>query len=357
MGKRVFICVGHGGSDAGAVGHVVEKRVTLEISLAAKAELKRNGVVVGISRIRDEEDGLSKEVNMANAFGADVVIAVHANAGGGDGFEAYVQTNRYAGRSRSIARNIESRVVAMGQNSRGIKTKLGSHGDYYYWLRNVKAPTVLLEGFFVDTSDAYDFDTKAEQAALGKAYAHGILDYLGIRIDPLPFRDVAVNDYYHDAVQWALDKGITNGTSKDAFSPDEFCTRAQAVTMLYRMYGGGADAKPHGFDDVDATDYYDKAVRWAKEKGITNGVSDGSFAPDDVCTRGQVVTMLYRAAGSPAVVGKMPFEDVKADAYYAPAVQWAVSKGITRGTDATHFAPNKPCTRADMVTFLHRSHR
>ncbi len=156
MAERVFICVGHGGSDAGAVGHVVEKDATLAISLAMKAELERNGVTVGISRTTDEDCGLTKEVNMANAFNPDLVVAIHANAGGGYGFEAYAQTNEYATNSRNAARAIESRVESIGQTSRGIKTKLGSYGDYYYWLRNVNAPTVLFEGFFVDTFDAYD---------------------------------------------------------------------------------------------------------------------------------------------------------------------------------------------------------
>ena len=104
---------------------------------------------------------------MANAFAPDIAIEIHANAGGGDGFEAYVQTNRFVGRSRSCAKSIEERVEKLGQNSRGIKTKLGSYGDYYAWLREVEHPAVLLEGFFVDTSDAADFDSTAE---IGRAH-------------------------------------------------------------------------------------------------------------------------------------------------------------------------------------------
>lgn len=356
MSKRVFICVGHGGSDSGAVGHVVEKDATLTISLAAKAELERHGVTVGISRTRDEDCGLTKEVNMANAFNADLVIAVHANAGGGDGFEAYVQTNRYASRSRSAAKEIECRVEELGQNSRGIKTKLGSYGDYYYWLRNVEAPTVLLEGFFVDNrEDVTDFDTVAEQQKLGRAYAHGILDYLNIKVDTLPFVDVPVDSFCRNAVKWAYENHITTGTDKNKFSPDAPCTRAQAVTMLYRMYGGSSSA-PHGFDDVAASDYFDKAVRWAKSKGITTGTDEDHFSPDDNCTRGQIVTMLYRAAGSPAVSGDIPFNDVDASDYYADAVRWAASRHISNGVGGGKFAPEVACTRAEMVTFLHRAH-
>ncbi len=355
MSKRVFICVGHGGSDSGAIGYVTEKAVTLTISLAAKAELERHGVTVGISRTRDEEDGLSKEVQLANAFNPDVVIAVHANAGGGDGFEAYVQTNRFAGRSRSAAKEIECRVEALGQNSRGIKTKLGSYGDYYYWLRNVEAPTVLLEGFFVDNrEDVTGFDTVAEQQQLGKAYAWGLLDYLGIKVNTLPFVDVPVDSFYYKAVKWAYENHITTGTEKNKFSPDAPCTRGQAVTMLYRMYGGDSSV-PHGFDDVDSSDYFNKAVQWAKAKGITKGVDASHFAPKEHCTRGQIVTMLYRAAGSPSVSGSIPFNDVKETDYFVNAVKWAKAKGITKGVGNGKFAPEEPCTRAEMVTFLHRA--
>lgn len=171
----------------------------------------------------------------------------------------------------------------------------------------------------------------------------------------LPFIDVVPSRYYFDSVRWALDKGITNGTSPDTFSPNAKCNRAQAVTMLYRTFGGDAGRKICDFDDVAENAYYAEAVKWAASRGITNGVDDNEFAPDDPCTRAQAITMLYRAAGSPAVTGKMPFVDVKADIFYASAVRWAVSKGITKGDDATHFAPNKSCTRADMVTFLYRS--
>ncbi len=355
MARRVFICVGHGGSDAGAVGHVVEKDAALVISLAAKAELERSGVTVGISRTRDEEDGLSKEIRMANAFDADLILAVHANAGGGDGFEAYRQTNQFAGESLEIARCIEARVKSMGQYSRGIKTKQGSHGDYFYWLRNANAPTVLLEGFFVDSSDAFDFDSVEEQRALGRIYAYGVLDYLGIKINTLPFMDVNTDDFYYDAIKWASDNHITTGTTATEFSPDEECTRAQAVTMLWRKHGKPEHPGQPLFKDVVPSDYFAKATQWASAEGIVTGVGDNMFEPSAPCTRGQIVTMLYRAAGSPAVAGELPFVDVKADAFYADAVKWAATKGITTGADATHFAPHDPCTRAQLVCFLYRA--
>lgn len=182
---RVFIGVGHGGKDPGAIGRVREAEANLVIALKLKSELERHGVTVGISRIKNENDSLTEEINEANVFKADLAVDVHNNAGGGDGFEALIQTNSYGKKSLAIAKAVEKHVIALGQKSRGLKTKKNSAGnaDYYGFLRNVKAPAVILEGFFVDSNDALGFDTYGEQEALGTAYAKGILDYLGIKYD------------------------------------------------------------------------------------------------------------------------------------------------------------------------------
>ena len=182
---RVFIGVGHGGKDPGAVsGGIRESDANLQMALGLKAELERHGVTVGISRIKDEDDRLVEEIQEANAFKPDVAVECHNNAGGGDGFEVFRQTNNYSSKSIKLAQCIEKRVKEYGQKSRGIKTRLnGSGTDYFGWLRQVKAPAVLCEGFFVDNAtDRLDFDTAAEQQNFGKAYAHGVLDYLGIAI-------------------------------------------------------------------------------------------------------------------------------------------------------------------------------
>lgn len=348
---KVFIGVGHGGSDPGAVGHVVEKDAALTIALAAKAELERHGVHVGISRTTDEEGSLTKEIRLANKFAPDIAIEIHANAGGGDGFEAYVQTNRFAGRSRSCAKSIEERVEELGQNSRGIKTKLGGYGDYYAWLREVNYPAVLLEGFFVDTSDADQFDTAAEQQALGRAYAHGVLDYMGIRVDALPFVDVPVGTVLYDAVKWALGKGITSGVDADHFAPDKPCTRAQAATMLWALRGKPKRAGK-AFADVRPGDYFADAVAWASAEGVTAGVDETHFAPHQPCTRAQIITMLWAAAGKPEPESYQPFDDVAPAAYYAKAAQWARDKGITAGVGGNRFAPDDICTRGQIVMML-----
>ena len=169
------------------------------------------------------------------------------------------------------------------------------------------------------------------------------------------FRDVTQSDYYYDAVQWAVEKGITEGTSATTFSPDASCTRAQMVTFLWRAAGSPAPKSTvNPFTDVSASDYYYNAVLWAVENGITTGISADRFAPGATVSRAQTVTFLYRANGSPAASGAS-FSDVAADEYYANAVAWAVRSGITTGTGNGKFAPNAPCTRGQIVTFLYRS--
>ena len=172
-----------------------------------------------------------------------------------------------------------------------------------------------------------------------------------------PFTDVNDDAYYKDAVIWAVENGITKGISGTMFSPDAACTRAQAVTFLWRAAGSPSPksgAMPFG--DVAADAYYHDAVLWAVENGITKGTSDTTFSPDSKCTRAQIVTFLWRAQKSPAVASVNVFTDVAADAYYADAVNWAVANGITSGTSAATFSPNADCTRAQIVTFLYRSH-
>lgn len=169
------------------------------------------------------------------------------------------------------------------------------------------------------------------------------------------FRDVNQSDYYYDAVQWAVEKGITEGTSATTFSPGASCTRAQMVTFLYRAAGSPAPKSTvNPFTDVSANDYYYNAVLWAVENGITTGVSADRFAPGATVSRAQTVTFLYRANGSPAANGAS-FSDVAADEYYANAVAWAVRSGITTGTGNGKFSPNADCTRGQIVTLLYRA--
>ena len=174
--------------------------------------------------------------------------------------------------------------------------------------------------------------------------------------DPnMSFTDVAAGSYCYDAVQWAVANGITNGTDATHFSPNAGCTRGQVVTFLWRAAGEPTVGGNVGFVDVAPGSYCYEAVKWAVANGITNGTDATHFSPNAACTRGQVVTFMYRAEGEPAVGGNVGFVDVAAGSYCYNAVQWAVANGITKGTDATHFSPNATCTRGQVVTFLYRA--
>ena len=170
------------------------------------------------------------------------------------------------------------------------------------------------------------------------------------------FYDVPNGAYFYEAVKWAVDKGITNGLSDTMFGPYESCTRAQIVTFLWRAAGSPEPKTASSFTDVPANAYYAKAVAWAVENGITNGMTETTFAPNATCTRGQSVTFLYRALKGTAS-GSANFTDVKSDAFYADAINWAVANNVTNGTSNTTFSPNADCTRAEIVTFLYRAYQ
>ena len=171
------------------------------------------------------------------------------------------------------------------------------------------------------------------------------------------FVDVKADDYFYDAVLWAAQNGITAGTDAVHFSPSASCTRAQIVTFLWRAAGSPEPKNAGSFADVSADSYYAKAVAWAVENGITGGTGDGKFSPNATCTREQAVTFLYRASSSPAVSGGSAFSDVAASAYYADAVAWAEQNGVTGGIGGGLFGSGSDCTRAQIVTFLYRAYQ
>ena len=172
-----------------------------------------------------------------------------------------------------------------------------------------------------------------------------------------PFSDVSTSAYYYEAVKWAQEKGITGGIGNGLFGPNQPCTRAQIVTFLWRAAGSPEPKSMSSFSDVSADSYYAKAVAWAVENGITTGTGDGKFSPDATCTREQAVAFLYRASGSPAVSGGSAFSDVAANAYYADAVAWAEKNGVTGGIGGGLFGSRNTCTRAQIVTFLYRAYQ
>ena len=228
------------------------------------------------------------------------------------------------------------------------------------YTEEVTKPTCTERGYTTYTcsvcGDSYKSDYKD---ALGHDYKNGTCTRCGVK-DPnykpqASFTDVAAGSYCYDAVQWAVANGITNGTDATHFSPNAGCTRGQVVTFLWRAAGEPTVSGNVGFVDVAPGSYCYEAVKWAVANGITKGTDATHFSPNATCTRGQVVTFMYRAAGEPAVGGSNGFVDVAAGSYCYNAVQWAVANGITKGPDATHFSPNATCTRGQVVTFLYRA--
>ena len=175
-------------------------------------------------------------------------------------------------------------------------------------------------------------------------------------VETSPFSDVSTSAYYYEAVKWAQEKGITGGIGNGLFGPNQPCTRAQIVTFLWRAAGSPEPKAMSSFADVSTDAYYAKAVAWAVENGITTGTGDGKFSPDATCTRAQSVTFLFRAIGK-LVDSKAEFSDVLADSYYANAVDWAVENGVTNGIGDGLFGPDNSCTRAQIVTFLYRAYQ
>lgn len=194
-------------------------------------------------------------------------------------------------------------------------------------------------------------------AATGHKFFGGVCSVCGAKgAEAAPeFADVKPGAFYFDAVQWAVKNGITNGTGKSTFSPNTVCSRYQIVMFLWRAAGQPEAKAAVSFADVKSGDIFYEAVQWAVERGITKGTSSTSFSPFAPCTRGQIVTFLHRSAGSPTISGACDFSDVSAGSFCHDAVIWASSEGITKGTSAGRFSPNEGCTRAQVVTFLYRA--
>ena len=195
-----------------------------------------------------------------------------------------------------------------------------------------------------------------ETEALGHDYIDGSCTRCGAA-EPVTFADVPTDSFYHEPVQWAVEQGITAGTGEGTFSPENTCMRAHAVTFLWRAEGcPEPESTDNPFTDVTEADFYYKAVLWAVEQGITNGISANRFGPYESCNRAQVVTFLWRAKGCPAAASEPGFTDVTSGAWYAAPIAWAVELGITNGMGDGTFGVDIPCNRAQMVTFLYRAY-
>ena len=260
------------------------------------------------------------------------------NGGGGSGYSYYtIKATAGAGGSISPSGNVSVRE--------GREQTFTITPDKGYAVSNVK-----IDGKSIGAVKSYTFKnvrrTHTIEVIFMKANGN---PQTGV------FVDVATGSYYEDAVDWAVENGITKGTDDSHFSPDGICTRAQAVTFLWRTVGSPKpETRAMPFTDVPVGSYYYDAVLWAVENGITKGTSDTTFSPNMTCSRAQIVAFLWRSEKSPAAGTANPFADVKSTAYYADAVLWAVKENITKGTTSTTFSPNVDCTRAQIVTFLWR---
>ena len=298
--------------------------------------------------------GGSATVAIPNSGTTDIVVGIGAKTytltilrnsgtggnegGGGSGYSYYtIKATAGAGGSISPSGNVS---VREGRDQTFTITP-----DKGYAVANVK-----IDGKSIGAVKSYTFENVSRTHTIEVIFmkANGN-PQTGV------FVDVATGSYYEDAVDWAVENGITKGTDDTHFSPDGICTRAQAVTFLWRAAGSPKpETRAMPFTDVPVGSYYYDAVLWVVENGITKGTSDTTFNPNDTCTRAQIVSFLWRSEKTPVASSRNLFTDVKPGAYYLDAVLWAVESGITKGTTAMKFSPDADCTRAQIVTFLWR---
>ncbi len=324
--------------------------VTVELSTSALETVAESDVTAltitsQFGSITVPSDAISELV--AQAVDTSIVVIIE---------EVDSQTNLNEAQKSAVG---DSLVIDLSVMSGGVKiTSFGGHElmiSLPYQLQVGESAENIVVWYFDDYGNITPMDTTYDEETGIATFTTSHFSLYAVVHDGNVFTDVDINAYYYNAVLWASENGITSGLTETLFSPDTTCTRAQAVTFLYRAAGEPEVTGENPFTDVDEDDYYYSAILWAVSEGITVGTSDVTFSPNDDCTRSQIVTFLYRAAGEPEVVGENPFADVSADTYYYGAVLWAVSEGITAGTTTTTFEPNTDCTRGQIVTFLYRS--
>ncbi len=276
--KKVYLGVGHGGKDSGAVGYIVEKDVNLQMALACKEYLEANGVEVKISRTSDIDKELTQRINECNEYNPDVAVDIHNNAGGGDGFEVYHTLG--GGTGKILAQNIEEEIKAIGQNSRGLKTKRGNNGDYFGFIRCIKCPSIITETVFVDNkADASQADELHEQKTFGQAIAKGILKTLGVNSENKPVTEskpvqVVENTYsYKDFVGDVqkscgakVDRIAGSETLSKTVTVSRYKNNRHAVVKPIQRYLNVLGYTEVGYVDGIAGEKFEKAVnRYQKE--------------------------------------------------------------------------------------------
>ena len=342
--KTYPIAVENGTADV--VSAVKGETAHLTADIPVGATFKRWIVVSGGAKLSSETEQKVSFTMPGAAVSVKAEYAYNGSSGGGGG-----------GGASSYAININNSThgtVTADRNtaSSGTAVTLNVKPDQGWTLETLTVKDASgkeLELEIIKIGEKYTFKMPSGSVNVNATFMEDntILNY---------FIDVPTSSYYYNGVLWAVDKGITKGTNDTHFNPDGVCSRAQAVTFLWRAAGSpAAKSTAMPFTDVKSGSYYYDAVLWAVENGITKGFSETAFAPELTCSRGQIVTFLWRAQKSPAASEDTAFSDVKSGAYYADAVSWAVGKKVTNGTTSTTFSPDESCTRAQIVTFIWRA--
>lgn len=292
----------------------------------------------------------------ANEAGADLYLSNHHNAGinGGSGGGVVAFCMR-GGAAAKVWRDALYEAVIAAGGIKGNRSEPLQEKNFNVLVWSDMSAVLLEYGFMDSKADVPVILMEEYARTVGNAVADCIAARAGLKWKWEGFSDVPADAWYSEAVRWAVEQGITKGVTADSFAPEQVCTRGQAVTFVWRLYGMGQAQRTDMFADIREDAYYEQAAYWAVEQGITSGMEADRFAPEESCTRGQIVTFLYRAEGMPQVTGESAFMDVPPALYCHDAVLWAVEKGITQGVDEAHFYPDSPCTRGEMVTFLYRA--
>ena len=309
---------------ASVTKEIAGKDVTVELDMGG-------GMVWSFSGLDVPKGGVSLDLGVKTGTKTIPAKVIHALTGETTTVQLQLSHNGPFGMSLKLS-------VDLGKKHDGL------YANLYFYNPKSSALEFRSAGMISGGKASWAFDHASDYAIVIDKESH----------EPMTFIDVPDSAYYAEAVNWAVAKKITGGIGNGLFAPNDPCTRAQIVTFLWRAAGSPAPKNMSSFTDVPADAFYAKAVAWAVENGITNGTSATAFSPNATCSRAQIVTFLWRSQKSPAADTVNPFTDVAADSYYANAVVWAAENGITGGTSATTFSPSNNCTRAQIVTFLFR---
>lgn len=389
---------GHGGKDSGATQEwngktAMEKEMNLKIALACRDELsKYRGIKVYMTRDDDTFVELSDRVKYAKNVNSDLIVSMHNDADNNKSVHGTLMLIPIKGtynswllpESQKTATLIHNNLVQLGMYDRGYLQRKsdgtnhypdGSIADYYSILRNAtkaNIPSMIVEHAVITNRNDYknylSSDGKLKKLGIADADAIAKAYNLKLKTDPIsaaenndaPFEDVYESDWYYNTAVWGYQNHVISGTTKTTFSPNQTCTRAQAVQMLYNLAGNPEIDKNVDlpYEDISNNAWYANAVKWAYQNHVTDGTSKNTFSPNDTCTRSQIIQLIWAQRGSPlSSENTSNFDDVSENDWCYDAVNWAFANKIAAGTSATTFEPNSNCARSAIITFIARAYR